>query len=99
MAFSLEQDDIVKALTGLWSHERVKRVSAVLLASWLMPISAAHAPIGLYHNPAAERPYSGVLNKLPQVFTENGKLRMVGRHTLADIFGVPADWPRLGSDD
>ena len=53
MAFSLEWDDIVKALNGIWSHERVRRVSAVLLASWLMPISAAHAAIRLYHNPTA----------------------------------------------
>jgi hypothetical protein len=99
MAFDLEQDDMVQAITGLWQHERIKQVSAVLLASWLMPISAAHAAIGLYHNPAAERPYSGVLTALPQDFTEDGKIRVVEGRTLADIFGVPIDWPRLVSDD
>jgi hypothetical protein len=99
MAFVLEHDDIAAALTGLWAHERVKQVSAVLLASWLMPISAAHAEIGLYHNPAAERPYSGVLTALPQGITEAGEISMVEGRTLGDIFGLADGWPRFGSDD
>jgi hypothetical protein len=99
MAFDLEQDDIVQAITGLWQHERIRQVSGILLASWLMPISVAHAAISLYFNPAAEWPYSGVLTALSQGFTENGIIRMVEGRTLADIFGVPIDWPRLGSDN
>jgi hypothetical protein len=99
MAFDLEENDILQAITGLWQHERTKRVSAVLLASRLMPISAARAKIGLYHNPSADVAYSGVLNSLPNGFSEGGTIRMVEGRTLADIFGLPIDWPRLGSND
>lgn len=96
--FGLEVDDMTKALTDLWQRERVKRVGAVLLASWLMPISAAHAAIGLFHNPNAERQYSGVLTAFPQGFTEDGKIRMIAGRSLGDVFGLPADWPRQGDE-
>jgi len=99
MADSLEESDIVEALTGVWGHQRVKQVSAVLLASWLMPISAAHAAIGLFHNPNAERPYSGVLTTLPQGFTEEGKIRMVTGRSLGDVFGLPEGWPQRSDDE
>jgi hypothetical protein len=96
--FGLEMDGLTKALTDLWQRERVKQVGAVLLASWLMPISAAHAAIGLYHNPNAERRYSGVLTALPQGFTEDGRIRTVEGRSLGDVFGLPADWPRQGDE-
>ncbi len=98
MAFTLDESDVAEALTGLWGHLRVKQVSTVLLASWLMPISAAHAPIGLFHNPNAERPYSGVLTALSQGFTEEGKIRMVAGRSLGDVFDLPDGWPRQGDE-
>jgi hypothetical protein len=99
MAPSLDGSDIIEALTELWKRERVKQVSAILLAKWLMPISAAHAFIALFHNPAAERRYAGVLTALSQGYIEDGKIRIVRGRELSDIFRVPSDWPRLGSDD
>jgi hypothetical protein len=99
MAFALEHDDIVEALTDLWGRERIKQVSAVLLASWLMPISAAHAAVGLFHNPAADHLYHGTLTALPQGFTEAGKITLIDGRSLADIFSLPLDWPRLSDSD
>ncbi len=101
MSPTIDNDDVVQALTGsdpLWSRERAKQVSAVLLASWLMPISAAHAPIRLFRNPSAARQYSGALTTLPQGFSEEGGIRMDKGRSLGDIYGLPPGWPRQEGD-
>ena len=102
MSPTVEHDDIVKALTGRdgsWERERVKQVSAILFTTWLMPISAPRAAARLFHNPAAERPYTGPLPALPQGLAEAGKIKLTDGRSLGDVFGLSAHWPDLDDDD
>ena len=65
---------------GFWGTEerpRSRRVSAVLFTKSLWPqtVLSGHVEVGLYLNPWAERPYNGILTKLPTFRFDNDGLR------------------------
>jgi hypothetical protein len=84
---------------GVWQSrfgQQWRRVSAVLAASGLHARNIARAPVWLYHNPWAERPYSSVLTRLPQLVPEGDKMKWVPGESLGSILGLPPGWPRSG---
>ncbi len=86
-----------RAPDGVWtsaSGPRFHRVSAALLVTGLMPWNVASKVPTLYHNPWAERPYSGCLTRLPQVVPQESTLTAREGIGSADLFGFPPAWPR-----
>ena len=81
---------------GVWvskSGPRYTRISAVLLATKVMPWNISKALVRLYHNPWAQRPYASVLNCLPRAIPEGSIIIMKEGDTLAKIFNLPPEWP------
>jgi hypothetical protein len=84
---------------GVWtsrSGPRYTRVSAVLLASPVLPWNVPKAEICLYHNPWARRPYTSELTSLPRAIqetTRGDRMEWQDGESLGTIFGLPPDWP------
>jgi len=88
--------EMTRAPDGVWGSEsgpRYTRVSAVLVAAPVLPWNVPRAPMCLYHNPWAEKPYSSELTRLPQAFLEAGRVKRVGGESLAVVLGLPSGWP------
>jgi hypothetical protein len=86
---------------GVWtspSGPRHARVSAVLLASPVLPWNVPRAQICLYHNPWARRPYASELTRLPQAIPDSTTARHMewqDGESLARIFGLHPQWPEV----
>lgn len=81
---------------GIWiskSGPINTRVSAVLFTKRLTPWNIPRAKIRLYHNPWAKKPYSSVLNCLPQMVPQNDELKLIDGENLGKIFGFSFNWP------
>lgn len=82
---------------GLWTSPTGPRhtsVSAVLVAVQLYPWKVASAPLCLYHNPWAARPYDSQFNRLARACPQlEDRMEWFDGESLAAIFGLPADWP------
>lgn len=69
------------------------QVSAVLMATPVLPWNVPQAPIRLYHNPWAALPYTSVLTCLPQVVKRGEEYVKVDGRLLGEIFSLPSVWP------
>lgn len=82
---------------GAWTSStgpRYTRVSAVLVAVRLHPWNVSSAPLCLYHNPWARRPYDADLNRLSRACPQpEDNMKWFDGESLAKIFGLPPDWP------
>lgn len=90
------EPEMTRALDGVWtstSGPRYRRLSAVLVTVGLSPWNVPRASIRLYHNPWAKLPYASELKRLPQAVPLSGQMKLKDGESLADIFGLPADWP------
>ena len=65
------------------------RVSAVLVATLLVPWAIQEAKVSLWHNPWAKHPYTGVLTELPQYVPQNNQMVAVEGRGLRKILGLP----------
>ncbi len=77
---------------GVWtggSSPTYTRLSAVLVASPVYPWNLADAPLRLYHNPWAARPYAGPLNQLPQFRVREGRPDWIEGVSLAALLDIP----------
>lgn len=85
-----------REFNGAWTKHtgtRYTRNSAVLVALRLNAWSVASAPLRLFHNPWAGKPYDGVLCQLAQWKIHNNK-RILSEGVLPrDKFGLPRGWP------
>jgi hypothetical protein len=93
----LSEPEFMRKPDGAWrdrSGPRYTRVSAVLITSPVLPWSITSAPICLYHNPWAQRPYSCELTRLPQAIPLKGSMEWRDGESLVSIFGLPLTWPR-----
>ncbi len=82
---------------GVWTGEkgpRYTRNSAILVAEQLSPWRIANAPIRLFHNPWAKRPYESVLTRLPQWRLKNNQRHLINGMSLHEVFGLSSGWPR-----
>lgn len=83
---------------GVWNRgdrAGATRLSAVLGCLRLMPWSPTKAPVRVYHNPWADRPLIGQLERLPAArIAGNGTLEVSDGTTLGEFVGLPAEWPR-----
>ena len=61
------------------------RVSAVLIASYLVPWALSEGKVSLWHNPWAKYAYTGVLTELTQYVPEKNQMNCVEGRTAADI--------------
>jgi hypothetical protein len=80
---------------GAWTNPigpRYSRVSAVLVATHLLPWSISEVVIRLYHNPWAELEYSSVLTRLNQARLHNGAMRKVEGDSLAHVLELDRYW-------
>ncbi len=73
---------------------RNTRLSAVLIAVSLHPttIASTDSSIYLYHNPWAEKPYMGPLERLTQFRVEDGKRLRIPGSPGKDILGIGPEW-------
>jgi len=93
------EPEMTRELDGVWtsrSRPRYTRVSAVLLASGVLPWNVPRAEICLYHNPWARRPYTSELTRLARAIPEATRgehMEWHGGESLATIFGLHPEWP------
>lgn len=75
-------------------NPRNTRLSAVLIVATLHPttIASTESSIFLYHNPWAERPYEGPLERLTQFRVEKGRRVRTSGLPGKDILGVEPGW-------
>lgn len=83
---------------GVWTGKaapRYTRLSAVLVASFLRPetLCSSEAPVSLWLNPWAVRPYDSVLTRLPRHVAIDGRMRRLDGQSVGRILGLPPDWP------
>jgi hypothetical protein len=86
-----------RAPNGAWtsaSGPRYTRNSAVLVAHGLHPWNIGQSELRLYHNPWAERPYTSALTRLAQAIPGDGVIEWVDGIDVAELFGLPAGWPK-----
>lgn len=80
---------------GAWTSEdgeRNTRVSGVLIGRNVSPSSVASAPLALYHNPWAQRKYSGSLSVLKQYVPSKGRLEEVDGAHPHEVINVDPNW-------
>jgi len=85
---------VSRKLDGVWinySGPKNTRVSAVLVVHHLRPWSISGADIRLYHNPWASKPYTSVINCLPQAVPNKNTnhMEMIDGISLADVLDLP----------
>jgi hypothetical protein len=83
---------------GLWKNTgkpTCTRVSGVLAAEQLMHLTLGCAPLYLFHNPFAARPYSGSLCKLPQARWTDGRVHYTEGISAGRLLGLPEGWPHV----
>lgn len=83
---------------GAWrgqSAPRNRAISAALMCVRLSPWSVARAELRLYHNPWAERPYAGEVNRLAQAVVEGGAIKRLPGQAIAEILRIPPNWPHV----
>jgi hypothetical protein len=88
---------MVREPDGLWTSPngpRHTRVSAVLIASGIVPWSVSAYTPWLFHNPWATRAFPDTLDVLPHARSVAGEMRMVFYEGLsaAQLFELPDDW-------
>lgn len=89
-----------RARDGVWtagSGPTYTRLSAVLLAAPALPWNLPTAPICLYHNPWAARPYTGPLTRLPQAVPRDGHLEWREGLSTGALLGLPPTWPAVNA--
>ena len=70
------------------------RVSAVMIADQILPWSIHNQSVRIYHNPWAQIPLQGLINRLPQATAcENQMQYEVGIHPH-ELLKIPLDWIR-----
>lgn len=80
---------------GAWTSyggERNTRVSGVLIGQNVSPSSVTSAPLTLYHNPWAQRQYSGSLSVLKQYVPSERRMEEIGGVHPHEILGVDPNW-------
>lgn len=87
--------DSIRHRNGFWQEDRNTRTSAVLYARNLSPWMFTRVTPQLWVNPWATRPLEAELPWASRVAVgENGELvRTAPPISLAQLFGVPEDWP------
>lgn len=85
---------------GVWNRgdrAGATGLSAVLGCLRLMPWSPTRSSVRVYHNPWADRPLIGQLERLPAVrIAGDGSREVSDGATLGEYVGLPAEWPRVG---
>ncbi|MCL0075719.1 hypothetical protein M1O17_02420 [Dehalococcoidia bacterium] len=92
------EPEMTRALDGVWtsaSGPRYTRLSAVLIAVGSSPWNVPRTDIRLYHNPWAKLPYTSELECLPQAVLFTDQMKLEGGESLANIFGLPPQWPEI----
>jgi hypothetical protein len=77
---------------GVWvspKGPRYTRISAVLVASELIPASMEKTDLCLYHNPWADKPYSSILTCLSQAVLNEKKILWKGGIPASNILKFP----------
>jgi len=91
------ETEMTRKPDGAWTSKsgpRYTRVSAVLLASTVLPWNVPRAPICLYHNPWAKRPYISELTRFPQAIPQQeGHMEWCDGETIGHILDLPFGWP------
>ena len=78
---------------GSPSKPRNQVVSSVLVFTPLRLDTLGTCKVRLYHNPWANRPYTGALTKCPQRAVRDGRYVDVDGVSLGDLLGFPSNWP------
>jgi hypothetical protein len=82
---------------GVWTSKngpRYRGLSAVLVAAPLNHWNLANAPVCLYHNPWATKPYQLELTRLPQAIPQaDENIKWVQGTATGEILGLPPNWP------
>jgi len=90
--------DWERARDGVWlgpSGPKNTRVSGVLIVKHLTPWTIAHSDVTLYHNPWAQRRYTGSMTTLSQALPENGNIIFKPGVHPREVFGLEMNWPEI----
>lgn len=92
-----------RKLDGIWTSPSGPihtRLSGVLTAIRLRPQSVSEKGLCLYHNPWAQLPYQGVLDRLPRAIPDMDDhcIKFVDGIPPRELFGLPTGWPELEGD-
>lgn len=90
---------IIRAPDGVWTNKsgpRYTRLSAILVTAPIHHWNIPKAPVCLYHNPWAKRPYQSQLTRLPQAIPQpDGHIKWQDGESIGGILGLPSGWPNV----
>lgn len=91
----LAEPEMIRKPDGVWRGPKGSntRVSAVAVASSLLPWTVHVSTPAVYHNPWARFPSLNALKELPHAVPVENRLVTVPGDSFAVLAGLPAEWP------